>query len=122
MIEVTPTEADLEFVANWNADCRWCSEYDGDFAADFARDLAHYRQSSQSAAIRAALEAAAAKADDCAKRWGEQWRNRERDGGINGAEEHFQHGRLAGHSDGAATVAKFVRALSVEQIMNGMGE
>ena len=45
------TQGDLEFVANWNSECRHCSEYDGDFAADFVQDLATYRTQAEADTI-----------------------------------------------------------------------
>jgi hypothetical protein len=51
-------------------------------------------------------ERCAGIADDHSKRWGEMWRNKESDGGVI---DVFQHGRLAGFSDGASVVAKAIR-------------
>ena len=53
---------------------------------------------------------------------GEQWRNREEDGGIVGNEGNFQHGRLAGFSDGSAKVSIAIRVLKSATIANQIEE
>jgi len=62
--KIEVTQADLEFAANWNANCRWCSEYDGDFAADFVRALVPYRIAAQERAALAMREAAVVAMDN----------------------------------------------------------
>lgn len=41
---VTVTQADKQFAADWNFECRHCSEYEGDFEADLAVAVAKYRE------------------------------------------------------------------------------
>lgn len=40
------TDADKQFAADWNYECRHCSEYEGDFEADLAAAVAEYREQS----------------------------------------------------------------------------
>lgn len=51
----TIKQADREAAADWNIECKWCSEYEGDYEADLAEAFARHRE----AAEREALERAA---------------------------------------------------------------
>lgn len=41
--DVTVTQADKQFAADWNYECKHCSEYEGDFEADLAEAVARHR-------------------------------------------------------------------------------
>ena len=60
------------------------------------------------AGIKLGREQAAGVATDHSKRWGTRWQN---EGGYDKKDDLEQHWRLAGFSDGAATVAKAIRNL-----------
>lgn len=53
----TIKQADREAAADWNIECKWCSEYEGDYEADLAEAFARHREAAEREALERALKA-----------------------------------------------------------------
>ena len=52
MVEVT--QVDRALAADWNIECRYCSEYEGDYEADLAEAFARHRIAAMEEAAKVA--------------------------------------------------------------------